>query len=79
MTTTRELGAPTSLGIKLVPALSLTGEVGATYQVEYADALAATNVWTPLDSRTLPNSPQLYFDSSAVGQPARYYRLRQVQ
>jgi hypothetical protein len=34
--------------------------------------------WLPLATITLTNSPEMYFDVSAIGQPARFYRFVQV-
>jgi hypothetical protein len=33
------------------------------------------NAWVTLDTVTLTNESQLYFDTSARGQPQRLYRL----
>ncbi len=71
-------GAPQGLEIKLAPALSLTGNVGSKYLIEYSEALGSTNAWVRLAVITLTNNLQIYFDSSAIGQPSRFYRLQQV-
>jgi hypothetical protein len=34
-----------------------------------------TNAWMTLDTVTLTNTSQLYFDTSAVGRPPRLYRI----
>ena len=63
----------------MVPAISLNGLLpNATYHIEYMNAIGPTNAWSILASITLTNSPQFYFDVSAIGQPARFYRLVQV-
>jgi alpha-tubulin suppressor-like RCC1 family protein len=67
-----------SLGINMIPAVSLTGDIGSTYELDYINAIAATNMWVSLGNITLTNSPQYFFDISAIGQPARLYRLVQV-
>jgi hypothetical protein len=64
-----------ALDINLVPAITLRGEVGWTYRLDYVNALGPTNAWNTLATITLTNNPQFYFDVSAIGQPARYYRL----
>ncbi|HZQ47955.1 MAG TPA: hypothetical protein VFC07_13135, partial [Verrucomicrobiae bacterium] len=71
-------GTPPGLEIKWAPALSLTGDVGSSYRIEYTGSLGATNAWLNLDVITLTNNPQIYFDSSAIGQPSRFYRLVKV-
>jgi hypothetical protein len=59
----------------MVPAISLFGLPGANYRLEYVTASVPTNAWTLLALITITNNPQLYFDVSAIGQPARFYRL----
>jgi len=66
-----------ALHIDMVPAISLQGDVGRTYTLEYVNAVGVGS-WTPLASILITNTGQLYFDTSAVGQPARYYRLTLV-
>jgi hypothetical protein len=66
------------LDIKMVPAISLFGEVGTNYRLDYLNAIGPTNNWMTLATVTLTNNPQLYFDVSAIGQPQRIYRLTQV-
>jgi hypothetical protein len=65
------------MSVNLVPAITLNGGVGASFRIEYVNAVGPTNAWTTLATVTLTNNPQLYFDVSVVGQPARYYRLVQ--
>jgi len=67
------------IGINLVPALSLNGVMGDTYNLQYINAFGPTNApWTTLATVTLTNRPQFYPDYSAIGQPVRYYRIVQV-
>lgn len=72
------VSAPQGLEIKLAPALSLTGDVGSNYRIEFTSALGATNEWSSLAVITLTNNPQIYFDASAIGQPSRFYRVQKV-
>lgn len=68
-----------SLAINLVPAISLFGGVGLTYDIQYILATGPTNApWNSLATVTLTNSPQFYSDYSAIGQPARFYRTVQL-
>ena len=62
----------------MVPALTLTGAVGSSVRVDYINQFGPTDAWVPLDTVTLTNPSQLYFDVSAPGQPPRLYRLVQV-
>lgn len=69
------LNVGTSLAIALVPRVSLTADIGSTYQLEFLPALGATNNWTALTSVTISNSPQYFYDDSAIGHSQRFYRL----
>jgi hypothetical protein len=62
----------------IVPAISITGELGFTYRIEYVNGVGLTNVWTPLDTIKITNQPQYYFDLTANGSSQRLYRLVQV-
>lgn len=69
-----------ALNINMIPGILITGLVGMNYEVQYIPAFGpTTNAWITLDTVTLTNSPQYYFDVSAVGQPQRFYRLEQGQ
>ena len=68
-----------SLTINMVPAISLFGTVGASYNIQYINAVGPTNApWISLATVTLTNSPQFYPDYSAIGQPQRFYRAVQL-
>lgn len=67
-----------ALKIDMVPAISLIGAVGLTYRLDYVNAVGSTTNWITLATITLTNSPEYYFDTSAIGQPTRFYRLMQV-
>jgi uncharacterized delta-60 repeat protein len=64
-----------SLNLNFVPAITLTGNVGDSLRLDYINAIGPTDAWVTLDTVTLTNTPQLYFDVSAPGQPARLYRI----
>jgi hypothetical protein len=66
------------LNINMVPAITMFGEVGQTYRLDYINAVGPTNDWRVVVTVTLANNPQFYFDLSAIGQPTRFYRLVQV-
>jgi hypothetical protein len=62
----------------LVPAITLTGNMGDALRLDYINRFGPIDAWVTLDTVTLTNTPQLYFDVSAPGQPQRLYRLVQV-
>jgi hypothetical protein len=67
-----------ALDLKMVPTIVLNGPVGSSVRVDYIDQFGPTDAWVMLDTVTLINTAQLYFDVSAPGQPPRLYRLVQV-
>jgi len=68
-----------TLTVNMVPAISLYGGAGITYYLQYINAYGPTNApWITLATITLTNSPQFYFDASAIGQPQRFYRSVQA-
>jgi hypothetical protein len=68
---------PAQLRLELLglqPRLSLTGTTGATYRVDYATTLPATN-WLALTNVLLTTSPQTVLDLEAAGsESSRFYR-----
>jgi hypothetical protein len=76
-----QTGTPTvlpSLDLHLVPAITLTGSVGGSVRLDYINQFGPTDAWVTLDTVTLTNTLQLYFDTSSIGQPLRLYRVVQV-
>jgi uncharacterized repeat protein (TIGR03803 family) len=67
-----------SLDLRIVPAITLTGNIGHSVRVDYINRFGPIDAWVTLDTVTLTNTSQLYFDTSAPGQPQRLYRLVQV-
>ena len=63
------------LDLHIVPAITLTGNVGDTFRLDYINAIGPTDAWVTLDTVTLTNMSQLYFDVSSIGQPRRLYRI----
>jgi uncharacterized repeat protein (TIGR03803 family) len=74
-----QAGTPTvapSLSLPgMVPAITLTGSIGNSLRLDCINQIGPTDTWETLDTVTLTNTSQLYFDTSAVGQPARLYRI----
>jgi hypothetical protein len=44
-------------------------------RVDAINQFGPTDAWFTLATVTLTNTTQLYFDTSAIGQPPRLYRL----
>jgi len=64
-----------TLSLHQIPALTLTGNLGETMRVDGINVIGSPDAWFTLDTVTLTNNPQLYFDTTAPGNPARLYRL----
>jgi hypothetical protein len=64
-----------SLNLNFVPAITLTGTIGDNLRLDWINQIGPTDAWVTLDTVTLTNTSQPYFDTSAVGQPARLYRI----
>jgi uncharacterized repeat protein (TIGR03803 family) len=71
-------GVIPSLDLHMVPAITLTGNIGNSLRLDYINQFGPIDAWVTLDTVTLTNTSQLYFDVSAPGQPQRLYRLTQV-
>jgi hypothetical protein len=69
------LGVLPGLDIRMIPGILISGTVGKSYRIDFINAVGSTNGWTTLSTVTLTNSPEYYFDVSALGQPSRIYRL----
>jgi uncharacterized delta-60 repeat protein len=67
-----------SIEKRVVPALSLVGESGSSLHLENSTELGPTANWLPLDTVTLKNSPQWYFDLSSPLPSQSYYRAWQA-
>jgi hypothetical protein len=68
-------GVRPSLDLHLVPAITLTGDIGHFVRVDYINQFGPIDAWGTLVTVTLTNTAQLYFDVSAPGQPQRLYRI----
>jgi len=65
------------LGIQTYAGLTITGEVGKVYSIEYVTDLGQTNTpsaWRCLEYLQLPAGPYLWADKSAPATGKRYYR-----
>ena len=63
------------MSLNFVPAITLTGNAGDSVRLDYINQTGPTDAWVTLDTVTLTNTSQLYFDVSMLGQPARFYRI----
>lgn len=64
-----------TLGINMVPMLTVTGNPGERFEIQYSSDLGATDPWKVLDVVSTYDRPVIYCDTSSVGQPKRFYRL----
>jgi len=67
--------APQLANISLVPTLTLAGAVSSKVRVEYMNQWGPAKAWVSLRTVTLTNTSQLFFDTTAVGQPPRFWRV----
>jgi hypothetical protein len=63
------------LDLHMVPAITLTGNIGDKLRLDCINQIGPTDAWVALDTVTLTNTSQLYFDTSSVGQLPRLYRI----
>jgi uncharacterized repeat protein (TIGR03803 family) len=63
------------LDLHMVPALTLTGTVATAVRVDCINQFGPIDAWVTLDTVTLTNTSQLYFDVSTIGQPPRFWRI----
>jgi len=64
-----------SLDLHIVPAITLTGNIGSKVRLDYINQFGPIDAWVTLATVTLTNTSQLYFDASRIGQPARLWRI----
>jgi len=74
-----QTGTPSVVPLLNLPgiamAVTLTGNVGNSLRLDCINQFGPTNAWVTLDTITLTNTSQFYFDVSFIGQPPRLYRL----
>ena len=68
--------ATTSLGIAMLPVLTLQGELGTRYRIDYSETMNGD--WQELMTVQLAVTPYKVVDYSAEGQPRRFYRALPV-
>src|SRR2546426_1803838 len=70
-----------SLGLRFSagqPTLSLTGEVGTVYSIQYATGLSSTNVWVDRTLLQAESATSVWTDPSAPTPGQRFYRAVSV-
>jgi len=63
------------LDLHMVPAITLTGNIGDNLRLDYINQFGPTDAWVTLATVKLTNTSQLYFDTSSIGQPPRLWRI----
>ena len=64
----------TQLAIRMYPGLTINGNIGSTYRVEYSDRIEGLDNWSMLATVTLDRTPYLFFDMGAAEASKRFYR-----
>ncbi len=64
----------TQLGLALYPGISIQGNIGSAYRIEYADRLGDTNDWSLLTTVTPDRTPYLFIDTASKSATNRFYR-----
>jgi len=68
-------GQTSTLGIRMVPELTIAGSIGSTNRIQYVDTLKNSSDWKDLTTIVLKVSPTVLFDSNVLAGEARYYRV----
>jgi formylglycine-generating enzyme required for sulfatase activity len=72
---------PPSLAFKLSslhPSLTLKGDIGTIYSIQYTDALSPTNIWTDRTLLKLQTTQQTWTDPSTTATGRLFYRAVSV-
>ena len=67
------------LSLQLYAGLSVTGQVGRVYQVQYATELSETNTWYALQHFELKWNPHEFVDTTCPAREQRFYRAVEVE
>jgi hypothetical protein len=62
----------------IVMPITLSGDIGSSWRIDYVNDLGSTNNWVTLAMVTLTNTSQIYSDTTALGQAHRFYRVVQL-
>jgi hypothetical protein len=58
-----DMPSMTILDVKMIPEITIYGEIGATNQIQWINAYGDTNAWTVLTNIVLPSSPYVFYDT----------------
>jgi hypothetical protein len=72
------LVTPPSLAMSQVPSLTITGEPGRDYRIEYTEDLSNPNSFQPLATVHLESSQATWIDVTATNSVKRFYRAAAV-
>jgi len=67
--------APSALQLGLATELTLVGTIGSQVRIDYINQFGPTDAWVTVETITLTNTTQLYYDLTAFRQPSRLYRV----
>ncbi len=62
------------LSLNMYAGLTIVGQVGATYEIDYMTSLPGNTNWTVLTNIVLPGSPYIFFDTTSPFSSSRFYR-----
>jgi hypothetical protein len=65
--------SPVNASLDLYPGVTIEGEVGSTYGIQFSNDLDAT--WRGLANITLSAPKQIWFDPHSASAPRRFYRV----
>lgn len=63
-----------NLSVQMYAGLSVVGQIGANYRIEYTGNLTNQTLWRTLSDLSLTNSPQFFFDATSPFSTRRFYR-----
>jgi formylglycine-generating enzyme required for sulfatase activity len=72
------LSAPNAFGsfleARMIPRLTIYGDIGSTNQIQYVEAFGDTSRWTGLTNVVLTSSPYLFYDTISPPGAQRFYQ-----
>lgn len=78
-TATITLSDTSSVLLILSPSLTISGEVGLTYRIDYSTTEEGSDQWTTATNLTLATSPTVWVDPTAKPGEQRLYRVMKAQ
>ncbi len=67
-----------AVDVSMATELTLTGAIGSNVRIDYINQIGPIDAWVTLDTLTLTNTAEPYFDLTMWRRPPRLYRLVQV-